>query len=120
MSQTASEVQELAGKVHQLEQGFADLRQQVRELRREKSLPSNGTVRWVGQDELSEALPHAGAASAIKWADQDALSQAFNKLFADLGIQKEPAGTEELQEMMAQTGLGKNALSRGIIEMRDE
>ena len=120
MSQNATEVQELAGKVHQLEKGFADLRQQVRELRRAKLIPYNGTVRWAGQDELSEALPLAVAASAIKWADQNALSQAFDKVFANLGIQEEPAGIEALQEMMGQAGLEKNALSRGIIEMRDE
>lgn len=118
--ETTTEVRELAGKVSQLERDFADLRQQVRELRREKSLPSNGTVHVVGQKESSAELPLAVATSAIRWADQSELSQAFNKLFADLGIQEKPVGIETLQEMMGQAGLPKNALSRGIIEMRDE
>jgi hypothetical protein len=118
--ETTIEVRELAGKVSQLEQEFADLRQQVRELKREKSLPSNATIHVVGQDELNHSMPLAGATSAIRWADQSELSQAFNKLFADLGIQEKPAGIETLQEMMGQAGLPKNALSRGIIEMRDE
>jgi hypothetical protein len=118
--ETITDVQELAGKVHQLEQEVTDLHQQVRELRREKSLPFNAIVGWVEQDELSEGSPLAARNSGIRWADQDAISQAFDKLFTSLGIKDEPVGIEKLQEMMGQAGLKKNALSRGIIEMRDE
>lgn len=118
--ETTTEVQELAGRVQQLEQEVVDLRQQVRDLRREKSLPANATVRWAEQEKINGSSLPIGAAARIRWADQEALSEAFNKLFASLDIQAEPIAIEQLQEMMGQAGLRKNALSRGIIEMRDE
>lgn len=77
-------------------------------------------IRWAKQEEVNENALPLDATTRIHWADQEVLSEAFDKLFANLGIQDELINIENLQEMMGQAGLRKNALSRGIVERRDE
>ncbi|MCS6859079.1 MAG: hypothetical protein NZT92_02020 [Abditibacteriales bacterium] len=65
--------------------------------------------------------PHPLA--GIKFADKEPLRQAFDALFARMGISHvQPIGAEKLQEMMRKAGIKPedNIFSRGIIEMREE
>jgi uncharacterized protein YicC (UPF0701 family) len=72
------------------------------------------------------AAQHKDANGAIHqsrtiFADKSAIREAFSRLRAELGIEREePMGIEALQKLMAEARLGPNELSRGIIKMREE
>ncbi len=53
-------------------------------------------------------------------ADKAMYRHWFDSLFTRLSIQGAPMGAETLQEMMHQTALASNELSRAIIEAREE
>ena len=54
--------------------------------------------------------------------NQAAISTAIAKAFAEIGITEEPIGADLVQEMMCACGIqpDDNALSQGIIAMREE
>lgn len=60
--------------------------------------------------------------SKLHCVDKEKLRKGLDEVFKQMGIDIQPIGAEELQEMMLKEGIRPedNIASRGIIEMREE
>ncbi|MCC6443502.1 MAG: hypothetical protein IT210_08600 [Armatimonadetes bacterium] len=82
-------------------------------------MDNNLSVGQLNDTETSPAFnPHDSLDSL--WAGKAMLREKIKELFEKLSIEGAPIPAEQLQRMMADSGLEQNELSRGIIEAREE
>lgn len=95
-------LQQLTERVIHLEKELDTLRQEMIDLRKQRSTTSQTTL-----------FP-----SAIDFSTVD--KKAVDEFFEILSIQGEPIGIQALRQMMAGENLEPNELSRSLVEARDE
>lgn len=101
----------MATSVTELEQRVTTLEQEMATLRRLVEAPRTNET---PKERIARLLQP-------RHVNQEQLSAVYDKAFAEMGIQGEPIGAEELQEMILQTcPTITNEFSRGIVEMREE
>jgi hypothetical protein len=101
MSQTVT-LQSLDDKLNRLEAEIENMREELVELRQQKTTVSQDT------------LP----ASRLQLVDKAAIRRALDAAFGPLD--GEPLDVEGLQRRISELGLEPNEFSRGLIEMREE
>jgi 7-keto-8-aminopelargonate synthetase-like enzyme len=71
---------------------------------------------------LAEQPPMASPASRIRFIDKEKLRSLTAETFQKMGIDNQPIGAENVQQMIADCGVKPedNLFSRGVIEMREE
>ena len=98
---------ELEAKIEKMEKELAELKVEHLKLKAK---------------EKREDAPSLIEVAGPEWfCGSDVIKKGFAKFMKEAGIPiVEPIGIKKLQELMAQSNLEKNELSRAIIEMREE
>jgi len=99
-------LQQVVDRLVHLESEIGIIREEVAALRR--------------PPKAARRLSTTQAALAYSWANKGEQRRIFDDLFAALVIEGSPIGAKRLQRAMAVAGLTDNALSRGIVEAREE
>ena len=105
MEVTIENLEDLKKKVDQIEHELSEVRKNLEQI----------TIAINPKIEID-------LCSKLHCVDKEKLKKGLDEVFKQMGIDIQPIGAEELQEMMLKEGIRPedNIGSRGIIEMREE